>query len=148
MRCFECLQRVSDPENLFDHLRTVHKIKGNYDYKCSFCPSEFDTLGTFKTHVRNCFKKNEEKCQADQLEQTASMDEALKIHHDMTMEYSDEVADFKDFVQKSALEMVLKMSSNMNIPRSLVFDHLSDFQMFIKNILINGMTFRCLSVSM
>lgn len=138
MRCFECLQRVTDPEDLFKHLRTVHNIKGNYDYKCSFCLSEFDALGSFKTHVRNCFKKNTEKYEADQPEQTAAIAEALEINHDLAMEYSDLIADFKEFVQKSALDMVVQMSANMNIPRNLVFNQISDFQMFLKNTVIHG----------
>lgn len=137
MRCFQCLQRVNNPEDLFDHLRIVHKIKGNYDYKCCFCPSEFDASGSFKTHIRNCYKKNKEKNQVEQPEET-SMDEAFEIHHDMAMEYLDIVADFKDLVRKSALNMILKMSANMNIPRNLVFNQINDFEMFIKNTIVHG----------
>lgn len=140
MRCFVCLQDFDDPENLFTHLKDKHRICGNADFRCSLCPNQFDNFGGFKKHTRNCFRKSkEENSQEDQFEYIGSMDEAFEILNELDMEYSDEITDFKELVEKLGLEMVLDMSANMNIPRNLVFKIISNFQKFITETFIHGM---------
>lgn len=139
MRCFICLTVFNDPENLFNHLKVVHKICGQSDFKCD-CLAEFDNFGGFKKHVRKCFHKNiQVDHQAEQPEGVSSIDEAFEMYSDLIMEYSDEIADFKELVRKIALEMVLDMSANMSIPRNLVFRTISNFQTMITKTFIHGM---------
>lgn len=138
MRCFVCLVVFNSPEDLFNHLKVVHKICGQQDFICG-CLAEFDNFGGFKKHVRNCFHKNiQVDHQAEQPEGVRSIDEAFEMYSDLTKEYSDEIADFKELVRKTALEMVLDMGANMSIPRNLVFQTITKFQTLITKTYIHG----------
>lgn len=140
LRCFECLQVMPVPDDLFKHLKNVHGICGNSDFKCSLCLADFELFGSFKIHINSCcLKKGKE---AEQAQHTAQTNEAFDLHHDLRMEYSDEVSDFKEHVQKLALELAVHLSANMSIPRSLVFETLAEFQMFYSKTFIHGL-FTC-----
>lgn len=133
MRCFACLAEFEDPEFYLSHIQNnTCRLCGTSDYRCNLCLAIFDVFGNFKKHVRKCVQKSQ------QPQHIEAIEEAFIIHNDLTMEYSDEITDFKQFVQKTALEMVLNMSSNMNIPRELVFTTISDFQAFITKTFIHG----------
>lgn len=139
MRCFVCLKNFYDPEHLFTHLKNQHGICGSADFRCSLCTNEFDNFGAFKKHPINCFrKKTDGNHQEEQPQHVGSIDEAFEILNELDMEFSDEISDFKEFVQKRALEMVLDMSANMNIPRNLMFNTISKFQKFITETFIHG----------
>ncbi len=142
MQCCDCLETSANPDELFNHLVNFHGKRGDRDYKCSLCLSVFDRLKSFKTHSRACFLKSSKiRNQAEKSQQNTIINEAFEMQHDLDMEYLDAITDFKESVRKEALDMVLTMSANMNIPRNLVFTQIAGFQNFITNTYIRGMVF-------
>lgn len=137
MRCFVCLCNCDNPEKLFDHIKNDHGICGYSEYRCSLCPNIFDNFGGFKKHTRGCFRKD--NVHNETVQPQHGDNEAFEMWNELDMEYSDEITDFKEFVQKLALEMVLEMSANMSIPRNLVFNTISKFQKFISATFIHGL---------
>lgn len=150
LKCFQCLQVIPDPDDLFKHLKNVHGICGNSDFKCSLCLADIESFGSFKIHTKSvCLKKKKEAEDAqhtaqvnEEFDTTAQINEALNLQYDLRMEYFDAVSEFEEQVQRDALDLVLNMSANMSIPRSLVFQTLAQFQTFISKTYIHG-TFIC-----
>ncbi len=152
LRCSECLLELAAPSDLFIHLKNVHGMCRYDDFKCSLCLADIDEFGSFKIHTNNCFSKkskeaeqtkiNEEFDATEQMNNTTEkINEAFDLYHDLRMEYSDEVSDFNEHVQKLALNLVLHLSANMSIPRSFVFETLAVFQAFFSETYITGTLF-------
>lgn len=52
--CFVCQCAVSELEQLFVHLKTVHSLKSNSIYQCCFlnCKQQFSAFRSFSKHMK------------------------------------------------------------------------------------------------
>lgn len=134
MQCFKCENVFDNPENYFTHLKQTHNLSGKDRYVCTLCDEKLKEFGRYKKHVETCLKKDNVRNEPEQLAHAAF----LEAYNDAELENQD-ISAFRNTIAKSALELVSKMSANMIIPRSLVFETILQVQGFI-NTIINGTT--------
>lgn len=92
--------------------------------------------------MNRCFRDLADETEEEEAERI----ELLKAYNAVAMENED-ITNFKESVEKSALEMICKLNSIMMLPRALVYNTIADFETFLKTV-IDGMTlcFRILVV--
>ncbi len=119
----------NDSKSYLQHLQEQHELRGSGRYVCTLCNEVLNKFYKYTKHIEICFKKNHHQNEAEQFRQDAF----LEAYNDCEMEDINLTA-FKDTVTKSALKLVSWMSANMILPRSLVFEQISQFQTFMDTI--------------
>lgn len=132
MQCFKCTNKFTDPKTYFRHIQEQHELRGKGRYICTLCAEVLNEFGKYKKHVEICFLKNP-------IENDLERDEFLEAFNDCEMEDVD-ITIFKDTAKKSALKIASKMNANMNTPRCLTYEMISEFQTHIDTI-VDGIIF-------
>lgn len=135
MQCTKCTINFTNLDVLFKHIEDVHDKSGKDTFKCTLCNEILKNFVRFKKHVRTCFAKNNELNATEQLRQA----EFLQAYNDVEME-DPSITAFRSKIKDSALHLVAKMSANMNSSRALVFENISNFQVFMNEV-IDGILF-------
>lgn len=98
--CFLCDVSL-DPESLFKHIKNEHR--NVLEYTCLLCFTSFSRFSVYKNHVRSC-----------NLPDGETVDPEI---HALFVDRNDEIENFKNIMNKSALQLACKLSANMNFPR-------------------------------
>ncbi len=130
MQCIKCTLKFSDLNDLFKHIEEVHDKHGKDHFRCTLCNEVLKNLERFKKHARICFQKNNDLDEFEHEKQAAF----LEAYNDVEMEDSN-ITIFRSQNQNSALHLVSKMSANMDTSRSLVFETISDVQIFLNGVI-------------
>lgn len=129
MQCFKCTNTFQSTNDLFTHIKSIHKVPNKSTFVCMLCDELFKEIGRYKNHVEICFSKNNIDDEVVQLRRA----EVLEAHNDIAME-DVHLSEFNAAVRKSALEFACKMNATMTFPRSLVFQTILDLQNFVRTI--------------